>query len=97
MATAPEWMGYVRALLALVFVAGLIFLFAGIAKKTGLDKRLAGNKGGTRRLEVMETLYLDPKHRMVLVRCGTREHLLLVGTAGDLLIESRERSEMPDD
>ncbi len=84
---------YVRAIFALLFVIGLIFLLAAVAKKTGLDKKLAGARGTTRRLSVAETIYLDPKHRLVLVKDDNKEHLLLVGTSGSLLIESRKSGE----
>jgi len=78
---------YLRAVVALVFVAGLIFFTALLVKKTGLDRRLGGGKG-TGRLKVVETLYLDPRHRLVIVRHDDREHLILLGGAGDTLISS---------
>lgn len=80
---------YLRAILALAFVIGLIFLLAALARKTGFDKKLAGNSGITKKLSVTETMYIDPKRRLVLVKCGQKEHLLLIGAAGDMLIESR--------
>lgn len=79
---------YLRAVIALAFVIGLIFLCAAAVKKTGLDKKLTGNIGGTKRLTVVETMYLDPKRRVVIVKCDDKEHVLLLGTS-DLLIESR--------
>lgn len=84
---------YLRAFFALAFVAGLIVLLAAVAKKTGLDRKLAGNQGADRKLSVSETLYLDPKRRLVLIKCDGREHLLLLGAAGDLLIESHADGE----
>lgn len=84
---------YLRAILALAFVAGLIFLLAALLRKTGLDKRLTGNNAQDKRLSVSETLYLDPKRRLVLVKCGEQEHLLLLGASGDLLIESHAQKE----
>jgi flagellar protein FliO/FliZ len=41
------------------------------------------------RLSVRETLILDAKHRMMIVADDTREHVLLFGPSGDLVIESR--------
>lgn len=78
-----------RAVLGLLFVAGLIVILAAVVKRTGLDKRLAGNTGGAKRLSVAETMYLDPKRRLVIIKCDGREHLLLLGMQNDLLIESR--------
>jgi len=88
---SPEWIFYAKVPLALLVVIGLIFLCAAAVKKAGLDKRLRGSRGGPARLVIVETLYLDPKHRLVLVRSDAKEHLLLVGVSGPLLIESREK------
>lgn len=44
--------------------------------------------GRVRRMEVAETLLLDARRRLVLVRADGREHLLLLGSA-ETLIESR--------
>jgi flagellar protein FliO/FliZ len=85
-----EWMLYARAIFALIFVAGLIVLLGAMAKKYGLDKRLTGSKNTIRRLSIVETLYLDPKNRLVIVRLGKKEHVLLLGAAGNSVVESRE-------
>ena len=85
-----ESLVYLRAILALLFVIGLIFICAAVIKKTGLDKRLSGNISGARRLSIVETMYLDPKRRVVIVKCDTKEHVLLLGGTSDLLIESRD-------
>ena len=42
-----------------------------------------GGRGG-RRLAVQEVLPLDPKRRLVLVRCDGRELLLLTGGAAEV-------------
>lgn len=88
MTASPEWMDYLRVPLALVFVAGLIFLSSTLVKKMGLDKRLTGNRGEAR-MHIVETLYLDPRRRLVIVREGENEHVLLLSTTGDVLIASR--------
>ena len=79
-------MDYLRVVLALLFVIGLIFFAGLMAKRTGLDKRIIGNKGNRARLErLVETLYLDPRRRLVIVRSDDREHVLLLAATGDLL------------
>lgn len=80
---------YLRAVLALAFVAGLMFLLAGVVRKTGLDKRFGGGNNAARRLNVVETLYIDPKNRLVVVKCDNKEHVLLLGASGNVLVESR--------
>ena len=74
---------YLRFLAALAFVLGLIALFAWAARRW----RLGGAPAGTaRRLAVVEVLPLDPRRKLVLVRCDRREHLLLLGQDGNRLI-----------
>jgi flagellar protein FliO/FliZ len=89
MAASSEWMMLARTVLAFLFVVGLIFLSGAVARKFNFDKRFTGNKG-VPRMGIVETLYLDPKHRLVMVRSDSREHLLLLGATGDLLIASHE-------
>ena len=82
----PE--SYLRYVLALAVVLGLIWLIAWAVRRFGLVPGSAiGPKG--RRLGLVETMALDGKRRLVLVRRDEREHLLLLsgGTAADLLIE----------
>jgi flagellar protein FliO/FliZ len=80
---------YLRYVLALAVVLGLIWLIAWAVRRFGLvpGGALAGGKG--RRLGVVEAMPLDGKRRLVLVRRDDREHLLLLsaGTGADLLIE----------
>ena len=86
----PEWMLLVRAILALVVVIGLVMLTGQLARRYGIDRRFGGGgKTGPRRLSVSETLYLDPKRRLVLVRADAEEHLLLLGSSHDVLVASR--------
>jgi len=87
----PDYMIYMRPVFALLFIVGLILLCAIAVKKTGLDKRILGHTRGKQRLSVLETLYLDPKRRLILVRCDSKEHLLLLSLSGDLLIHSQEK------
>lgn len=79
---------YFRFLLALIFVLGLIGAIAWAARRFGLLRGAVRPRNGVRRLEVMETAAVDSKRRLVLVRRDTTEHLLLLGTAGDVVIET---------
>jgi flagellar protein FliO/FliZ len=82
-----------RAFLALVLVLGLIGLVARAARRFGLAPKtsVARNK----RLTVLEITPLDAKNRLVLVRRDDIEHLLLVGSAQNLLIETVAGSPRP--
>jgi len=78
---------YVYILLALVFVLALVGIFATVARRFGLGFPVGGRGGGPRRISVSETLPLDAKHRLMIVRRDDQEHLILVGASADLVIE----------
>jgi flagellar protein FliO/FliZ len=71
--------------LAFVLVLGLIALGAWTLRRFGLGMVSGATRG--RRLAVIETLALDARHRLVLVRRDDREHLILFG-AGETVVET---------
>lgn len=78
---------YLRFLLALVAVLGLIALFAWIVRRFRLGG-LAGSVMKSGRLEIVETLPIDGRQRLVLIRRDEREHLILMGQERSVLIEN---------
>ncbi len=78
---------YMKFVFALIFVLGLIGGFALLAKKFGMGNRgpMRRNKGN--RLSIIESMALDAKRRVVLVRRDDKEHLLLLGGATEMVIE----------
>lgn len=78
----------IQALLAFAFVLGLIGLAAWLARKAGLPDRFMHTKASAKRLGISDALYLDPKRRLLLVRRDGKEHLLLLGPAGDVVVET---------
>lgn len=86
-----EWLDYLRFLLALAFVLGLIGVVAWLARRF----RLVGVTGAApaeRRLRVVEVLPLDPRRKLVLVRRDEVEHLLLLGQDGNLVLDGPVRA-----
>lgn len=81
---------YFRFFLALGFVLLLIAGLAALVRRSGLGGRLAmaPAAGAERRLALVEVRPLDAKRKLVLLRRDDREHLVLLGASGDLLIES---------
>ena len=80
---------YFRFLLALGFVLVLIAGLAALVRRSGFGDRLAiAPSGGERRLALVEVRPLDAKRKLVLLRRDDREHLVLLGVGGDLLIET---------
>jgi flagellar protein FliO/FliZ len=52
-----------------------------------------------KRMKVTESLMLDPRRRMVIVRCDDREHLILLGPGGDIVVgeqAAKEEAKAPE-
>ena len=79
-----------RAVFGLAFTLGLIGLTAYAARRYApqLMAKLNAQRG-ERRMQVVETLVLDPARRLVLVRIDAEERLILLGE-GRELIEPRQ-------
>ncbi len=84
-----DFLGLLRAVFALAIVLGLILALAYALKRYApqLMGKLQAPRG-KKRLEVVETLVLDPVRRLVLVRLDDEERLILLG-------EGRELAEPP--
>ena len=71
---------FARALFALVLTLGLIGLAAVAARRFGPEWMVRLQRPrAERRLEIVESLPLDPARRLVLVRLDGQERLLLLG------------------
>lgn len=84
-----EFSGYVRFVLALVFVIGLIGLLAVIARRYGLGIAAPRpGKGRKRRLQLVEIMPIDAKRRAVLFRRDETEHLVIIGAGSETVVET---------
>jgi flagellar protein FliO/FliZ len=81
-----EFDTYLRFILVLVFVLGLVFALGWVLKRSGIGGNAMTGKG--RRLGVVETAFLGPKHRLVLVRRDAVEHLVLIGPTYASVVET---------
>ncbi len=81
---------YLRAILSLAFVLGLLLFLSWVVRRFGLAGALGGTPlaRGNLRLGVVESLPLDTKRKLILVRRDGVEHLLVVGLAGETVIET---------
>lgn len=75
------------------FAAALVFVLALMGGLALVMRRV--NNGGVlpgpvskRRLRIVETLSLDGRRRLVLLRRDDREHLVILGANGETVIES---------
>jgi flagellar protein FliO/FliZ len=82
------WDVGLRAILSLALVFGLIFGAGFLAKRYGVHGGVIGRRPGKRRLAVIESLPLDNRRRLLLLRKDDREHLVIVGGASDVVLES---------
>jgi flagellar protein FliO/FliZ len=82
-----EAMELFRAVLALVLVLGLIGGAAWAARRFGPALWFGTRPKRDRNLGVLESLPIDARHRLVLVRHGERKHLLLIGPNHSLVVE----------
>lgn len=80
---------YLRFFVALLFVVGLIAGTGILARRFGFVPGAAtGGSSRKKRLEIIETITLDAKRRMMLVRRDGREHLILLGTDSETVLET---------
>ena len=81
-----EFDTYFRFILVLIFVLGLVFALGWVLKRSGISGSAVAGKG--KRLGIVDTAFLGPKHRLILVRRDDVEHLVLIGPNTNTLVES---------
>jgi flagellar protein FliO/FliZ len=82
-----ELSAYYRFVAALIFVLGIIGIFALVARRIIPGARNINRRGSKRRLSVVEVVPVDTKRRLVLLRRDDTEHLVMLGPQGDTVIE----------
>lgn len=80
---------YSKFVFALLFVIGLIALLAYGARKLGFVPKvtLKSGKSKDKRLNIVEILPVDAKRRLLLIKRDDTEHLIMIGSEHDLVIE----------
>ncbi|MBX3430677.1 MAG: FliO/MopB family protein [Hyphomonadaceae bacterium] len=87
-----DLLDYARTVFALIATLALIVGVAYAARRFGM---LQPGGPGVKRMRVTETLLIDTRRRMVIVRVDDREHVMLLGPAGDLLVSDMAAKETP--
>lgn len=82
-----DWTYWLRAAAGLAATLALIGGLALLARRMGMLQ--APLPGGKRRMGVVESLFLDPRRRVVIVRVDDCEHVLLLSPFGDRPIASQ--------
>ena len=78
-----DLLDWARSLFALIATLALILGVAYGARRLGM---LQPTAQGPRRLKISESLMIDPRRRLVIVRCDGREQLMLLSPAGDVVV-----------
>jgi flagellar protein FliO/FliZ len=78
-----------RAVSALLIVLAMLGGFAWLLKRYGHKLNLVGPMvpGKNKRLAIVESLVLDPRRRLLLIRRDQVEHLVLIAHDGQLVVE----------
>jgi flagellar protein FliO/FliZ len=78
---------YLKFLFSFILVIGMMGGLALILKKIGL-----GNMGvvpaDKRRLKIVEILPLDARRKALILRRDDKEHLVILGTNGETVVET---------
>lgn len=80
-----------RFIAALVFVMGLMGGLALVLKRIN-EKHSISRIAAKRRLKILETLPIDARRKLVLIRRDDQEHLIILGGNNETLIESNIES-----
>lgn len=84
---SPELPQFMRLIIALAIVLGLMGGLSLLLKKLGLSTQAAIKSGKDKRLEIVESLPLDARRRLAIVKCDEKEHLIVLGANSELLID----------
>jgi flagellar protein FliO/FliZ len=87
-----DLLDWARALFALVATLALIVGAAYAARRLGM---LQPGGPGIKRMRITETLLIHTRRRMVIVRVDEREHVLLLGPGGDLVVGDMAARQTP--
>ncbi len=77
---------YIRFFAALLFVLGLMGGLAYVLKRLGLQGKVLST--GDKRLKILEILPLDARRRLVLIQRDEAQHLVILGTSGETVVET---------
>lgn len=83
-----DWTEYLRFVAALGFVLSLMAIFGILLKRFGAGGKFISSTKEGRRLDIIEILPLDAKHRLYLLRRDNKEHLVIISENGETILES---------
>ncbi len=89
-------MDLARATAALAVTLGLLLAAVALARR--FAPHLMAHPGGDRprAVEVVQTLQLDPRRRLIVTRFGGQDHLILLSATGETLLASALETVIPE-
>lgn len=83
-----ETTNYLQFGAALIFVLALIGAIALLLRAVG-GLQFAQRRAGDRRLSITESLLVDARRRVILIRRDDEEYLVLLSPHGDVILDDR--------
>ncbi len=81
----PQILRMIMALgFVLLLMAGLVYAL----KKLGLSPETKLQTGDKKRLKIVESLPLDARRRLVIIKCDEQEHLVILSATGETVIKN---------
>lgn len=77
---------YIQLGIALAFVLALMGLLSFILKKINFAQSGMANKNA--RIKIIEQRMIDSKHKIAIIRCDNKDHLVILGQNGDTVIKA---------
>jgi len=91
MSELVNWTQYLLAMVVLIGLLGGLGLIALAVQRGWLFNQLTGLTGlrpAERRMRVTETLVIDPRRRVVIVRIDDEEQVLLLGSQDETVLKT---------
>lgn len=85
---------FLKFLAALIFVLSLMGLLSFALKR--IKPSGFSSKSGRRRIEIIEVLPLDVRRRAVLLRRDDTEHLVILSSSGETVVETQIKRSQSD-
>lgn len=82
-----EHFDILQFLFALGVVTLLIYGIGWGMRRSGIEKRMVQKASPSGRLEVTDSLFIDPRTRLVIVKCDKTEHLLVLGQGEPVVVK----------
>ncbi len=85
---SPDLPDFLRLIIALGIVLALMGGLAFLLKKLGLAQNQLMKNTDEHRLSIVESIPLDARRRLAILKCDEKEHLVILSGDGETLIDS---------